>query len=440
MKKALSLVLALIMLFALMSGCGSSGAAEQPAEAPEAPANDAPAAEEPADEAPAEEAPAAEGENVLRFGMVCDFASPFGLDAVNGMQAWCEYKNAQGGIPVGDDMYLLEGIFYDTTGDQVTANTAVERLIFEDKVDYIVSDNSMVDSWLHIAEENQTVALISTNSTVCFNPDWHYIYETGTKNCSTASYTQWLVNHVDFESAALVHPDSSTGEIDANAIRDMILLFKPDAKVELISYPGDSSDLSSTGTRIAASNPDFVMSVGGGPILDCQVISVAKQAGYTGQLALSGTITYGQQLEFVGAENAEGLISGANPVEFDPGLTEFSEEFRQAYIAKFGEWNDPEVACSHAFYALVYAVQEAGSVDKEAVCEVLSNGLEYEGPLGHSIMVPRPDQGNDRTVDSVAGFIVKQIVDGERVIPQDGEISLETAVGAFNIYLDSLAG
>lgn len=432
MKKTLSLILAVMLLVFCLTGCGNSSAqtSEQTGQGSAAEAsNESDKSAEPA---------VSGGEAVLRFGMIADCTSPFGLDAVNGIKAWVDHVNEEGGLQVGGEAYTLEGIYYDSTGDQVAANSAAERLIFEDGVDYIVSDNTMVDSWLHIAEENETVALITTNNTLCFNPEWHYIYETGAKNCSTATYTQWFVEHYEFKTIMLAHPDSSTGESDAEAIRMMINIFAPDAEVELISYPADSSDLSSLGTKVAASNPDVYMVSGGGPILDCQAVSVARQAGYTGSVLMHGTVCYDQLCEFLTPEELEGIVVGANPVEFDPGVTEFAEEYRQAYISAYGEWNNPEVACSHAFYALLAAVQEAGSIDKDAVREVLDNGLAYEGPLGPSVMVSRPDQGNDRTVDSVCGFVVKTVVNGERQIAEDGEISIEDAVEAFNIYLDYL--
>lgn len=70
MKKTISMILLLCMVFAL-AACGGSQA---PA-ATEAPAAEAPAAEAPATEAPAAEAPAAEAEYTLGMGVVTSFES-----------------------------------------------------------------------------------------------------------------------------------------------------------------------------------------------------------------------------------------------------------------------------------------------------------------------------------------------------------------------------
>ena len=57
--------------------------------------------------------------------------------------------------------------------------------------------------------------------------------------------------------------------------------------------------------------------------------------------------------------------------------------------------------------------QKAGSLDVDAIANVLANGLTFEGPTGKGEMIPRNDMGISRTVDNISEFCIKKIEGGE---------------------------
>jgi hypothetical protein len=103
-------------------------------------------------------------------------------------------------------------------------------------------------------------------------------------------------------------------------------------------------------------------------------------------------------------------------VEFDPCATNVAQDFKQAWIAKYGKWEGPELMGTGTYAALRAALMQTGSFDPDVLANLISNGMKFEGPTGAGQMVSRPDLGNNRTVDSVATTYIKVIKDGKPIL------------------------
>lgn len=440
MKKILAIVLTLAMLCLCLCGCTASldeesaarlDAIENSLDEIEAKLADsaAPAAAE--GEAEAEPTALADG-GEFSFGLIAHFGNGIGLGMVNALTAWVDHVNAGGGVQIGDAMYTLNMITYDSDGNTDTAAAAVERLIYQDKVDYIISDTNIVDPWLHICEENQVVALVETGSNDIYENDWQYVYEVGAKNAMASAMDTWYFTSHDVETVVCLHPDNAGGETDSALFMSILNNLVPDLQVENISYPADSTDLSAVATKVVELDPDVFVPVGGGPNAIGNACKAVRQAGYEGDMFSTSPFAAALMLNFIDAADAEGFINCALPTEFEEPLTDLAKEFKQAYIDFYGEWDSPEVVASCSFFALIGALQEAGSTDKDAVREVLNNGLCWETPVGSYKMIGRPDYGIERTCDSVSDYYMKTIEDGKPTVIEYLDIdTVEQAVLAY---------
>ena len=74
-------------------------------------------------------------------------------------------------------------------------------------------------------------------------------------------------------------------------------------------------------------------------------------------------------------------------------------------------------------------MKKAGSTDVDKVADVISHGLEYEGPTTKYKMIDRPDIGNKRTVDAIAAYYFKRIEGGKPVLIH--EVTFDEALGYF---------
>lgn len=434
MKKIIAILLAMAMLCVLFAGCGSTKPAEE-APAPEAPAAEE-AAEAPAEEAPAEEEEAADTKE-FSFGLIAQFSNGIGLGMYNALVAWVDYVNAAGGVDIGGEMYTLNMIAYDSDGNTDTAEAAVERLIYEDGVDYIISDTNVVDPWLHTCEENEVVALVETANTDIYANNWKYVFDVGAKNAMAAAMDTWYFTTHDVEKVVCLHPDNAGGEIDSQLFMSILTNLVPDLEVEKISYPADSTDLSAVATRVVSLDPDVFVPVGGGPNAIGNACKAVRQAGYEGDMFSTSPFAAALMLNFIDAADAEGFINCALPTEFEEPLTDLATEFKNAYIDYYGEWDSPEVVATTSFFALISAVQQAGTTEKEAVLEVISNGMEWETPVGNYKMIARPDYGQESTHDSISDYYMKTIKDGKPEVVE--YLDIDMVEEAVLTYFEALA-
>lgn len=363
----------------------------------------------------------------LKVGVSAWLGWPIGLDFVNNLKVMIKSLNEKGGLKIGGEKYTIELIIYDSGNDQAQEKASINRLVYQDKVKFILSDGTNAAAWVPITEKNKVVVNVGTPAPPILSPKNHYVFNSALQNCSS-TLVGWLADNLpDKKNVVQALPDFQIGHLYAEINKKAYDVFG--LNITYIFYPMDSQDLSAIGTKVRDMNPDVFSAIAGGPMLDGLAFKAVYQAGYKGQFFVPATPSTSSLLQIIPKEAAEGYISGAWPTEFDPALTPAAKELKDAYIAEHGKWEDPEIMTTSAWSCLKTALQKAGSVDVDKVAEVIGSGLRYEGPTGLSQMVSRPDMGNKRTIDSVTAYNVKQIVGGKpKLIDQ---MSLEKAQDYF---------
>jgi branched-chain amino acid transport system substrate-binding protein len=346
----------------------------------------------------------------LKIGAVVWTGWPLGYDMKRGVEIMAMLDNEAGGIDIGGTKYNVEFIFIDSNNDQNTTMSAVNKLIYEDEVLYIITDTMYPGAVFAETEKNKVISLTGCPIPVMFDPTYKYTFQGGTMMQATPEVAGWIANNVpEITTVTLACPDEAGGRAYAEGV--MALLQSYGIEVKEIIYPVTSTDFSSIGTEVVADNPSAFIALGNSA-MDALIYQAVVQAGYDGLLFSTTTVTYDTLKTAVPEEALEGFIGGAWPVEFDPAATEVAQEFKDKWIEVNGNWEGPEIQLTAAYAALRAALQEAGTTDVEAVAEVLANGLTFEGPTGKGEMIPRNDMGISRTVDNVSEFCVKKIVDG----------------------------
>jgi branched-chain amino acid transport system substrate-binding protein len=407
MKRLLLAIICVMVLVALplLVSCSSPSATSN---VPAAPASSAPAA------APAtsSQAAAPSASKTLKIGVVVFMGWPVGLDMYHGMDLLTEMANKKGGVNVGGENYKVQIIQYDTNMAQATEVSAVNRLIYEDKVDYIIGGD-FVNAWLPVTEKEKIVSLVS-------DPEWrfylapnlHYAFNPDFKNCVPSVNIAWYAKKYPdkAKSVVMLYPDSQQGKLAAESDQGWWAAAGV-TNTTIMSFPTSMQDFSSLATKVRTMNPTTVSLSGGGPATEGLVWESIYKSGYRGQFfgIHGGTLTtLGQTMS---AEGLNGFISNGDPVEFDPPLTNSAKEFVAAWKAKYGNWEGQ--ASVGDFNCLLAAFEKAGTTDPEKVAAVIGSGLRFECPSGTVQMVSRPDLGNDRTVDSVVTMYEKSITNGK---------------------------
>jgi ABC-type branched-subunit amino acid transport system substrate-binding protein len=261
-----------------------------------------------------------------------------------------------------------------------------------------------------------------------FNPKYTYAFGGAAMNAQNCVLPGWFAKeYPDKKHVAIALPDTQMGHAQLPSTVASLEAFG--IKATGVFYPQNQQDQSALGTRIKTMNPDGFMAIAGGPIMDGLCYRAAYQAGYRGQLFASHSAPAQSLAKVIPAEILEGFINMAWAVEFDNPLTDQAKAVKEAWIEKHGKWDDPDFLNTANYACIRAAVKKAGSIDVDKVADVISHGLEYEGPTTKYRMIDRPDLGNKRTVDAIAGYYFKRIEGGKPV--KIHEVTFDEALGYF---------
>jgi branched-chain amino acid transport system substrate-binding protein len=349
----------------------------------------------------------------LKIGVIVFLGWSLGADMVRGIELMAELVNKKGGLAIGEDKYIIELIKYDSKFVPETARAAAERLIYQDKVKFIIGDET-VDAWLPVTEQNRVLVVAILSSPTIFNPKNKYLFQGTTLQTGMPTAWGWFAkNYPNVKNSLQVFPDNKIGQIRSGLAKKHASIFGPALPDDyLIFYPPETTDMSVVGTKVKTLNPDAFCATGGGIQGDALCYKAAWQAGYKGITWSFVGVSENMFEKIVPLECIEGLISVQYTFEME-SPPPVAKEFRDAWIAKHGKWESPAVGFSDAFNIMVAGLTQAKSLDPDQVAEMMSKGFRFEGINGPGKTISRPDVGNPKAVDVIFGQVMKQTVKGK---------------------------
>ena len=205
-----------------------------------------------------------------------------GKDSRQGYDTWLTWVNeTYGGIRVGDERYRAEIVYYDDESDADTAGNLTQRLIDDDRVDFLLGPYSsgLTTGTSAIAEANN-VLMVEGNGTsdTMFERGFQNLFlvatiasdytRSGIEALAARGASTAVIAHEDTSFATAV-ADGAARHLEANGIEVMA--------VE--TYPKDIQDVSAIMTKFRDLDPDLF--VGGGHYNDAVLfVNSAKELGF----------------------------------------------------------------------------------------------------------------------------------------------------------------
>jgi branched-chain amino acid transport system substrate-binding protein len=211
----------------------------------------------------------AHAQDVIKIGAAISQSGNFAREGENlrdGYILWTEKANAAGGIKIGDKAYKLELVFYDDESQAQTSARLTEKLITEDKVQFLLGPYSsgIANATAAISERYKmlTVAPMATANSL-YARGYQYIF-TPSALANTGLFpvlTVAAAQQPKPETVAIVGPDDLFPNVTADGTKERAaaLGFKV---VYTAKYPKGAPDLSSVVTNLKANNPDIVLCTG----------------------------------------------------------------------------------------------------------------------------------------------------------------------------------
>lgn len=366
----------------------------------------------------------------LKIGMILDYSFPLHVAWQHQMEALIPDLNAKGGLNIGGQPYTVDVIMYDGKRDAETSRSAVQRLLSEDKVDFILGDES-TDYWQPVTEEANKVVVSVSPSPEILKPVNKMTFQAGYLNLQPAAVWGWFsTNNPEVKTVAAAHPDNLQGNAEAQKTAGLAAVWGQEVVKEIL-YPQGTTDFSAIATALIDTNADVFTTCAGGTVSDAQLYKALKQGGWKGKLCAYIAWSVGSGSAVVSPDNFEGITSAIQATELPPpaAISAVAQEMIDVYTAKQGKWDYPATLHVNSWYLLKTALETAGTIDSAKVADTIHGGLEFTSAYGKAKMVPRPDLGNSLACDALWAATIGQVTNGEYVILD--EVTFDDAF-AFN--------
>jgi branched-chain amino acid transport system substrate-binding protein len=328
------------------------------------------------------EAQGSKAGNVVTFGSsvpLTGWATYEGRIVEQGYKLWQEEINKIGGLKVGTARYKVNLIVYDDKSDAQTAAKLTEKLITEDKVDFLLSpfSSTLTVATSAIAEKYKKINLAPVaNAEKLYERGYKYLF--GLLPPAVANVGTLLQMAKDYKfdikSVAVVTPDDMYPLAAAEGARATAkeLGFQV---VDFIKYPKDASDLSTVASRLRELKPDAII---GTPYLEGSLLlaqNLYVQKVKTKMLGMPDVAAMPQFVANLG-KAAEQVVSSTwwtKDIGWKDSLFGNTAHFAKLWKDKYGieppsGW--PAAAAVGA-EVLQIAIEKAGTLETEKVRETL---------------------------------------------------------------------
>src|SRR6266516_4018771 len=262
----------------LLAACGGGGAPAKPAEAPTPTEAAKPAAQPAASPAAAPAAPAAAAAptqaapgvsaqiDTLRLGASVALTGPVSKEGnlvKDGYEVWMQTANEKGGVNVGGKRYKIDIKFYDDESKADTGTRLTEKLITEDKVQFILGpfSSGITQATSNISERYGLLMVASqANADGIYERGYKYVFSVLPP---ASTYLKGLLDMAVMPSpkpeklGVMIRDDpfgiaAGEGAAKYGQEKGFNVVFKD-------KYPANATDVSSILTQVKGSSPDVLL-------------------------------------------------------------------------------------------------------------------------------------------------------------------------------------
>lgn len=351
------------------------------------------------------------GATISQTGSLADSAEHYR----KGIVLWQEQINKAGGLlnrPV-------EFKYYDDKSDPATVALLTERLITDDKVDFLIAPfgSANVIAASAVSEKHGRVMINSGGSSEKIHErGFKYIFQTGSNILTFGTGVFAVAEQQGYETMAVVSRDYEAAHEFYETIKPMAL--KSNIKIVMTEYfPINTNDFSPYFASARKLNPDVWLSLGY-PNEAIEIVRQMRANNYMPKMFVHNGVALEGYLEATGKD-----------AEYTVGMSRYhpsikignNEQFVKAFKEKWGYEPGYYAATSYAgLQVLQQAVEKTGSTDQEKLREALLT-LETNDVLG-------PYKVDETGLQTALQSMIVQVLNGQWEIVWPSEIQSKSAV------------
>jgi branched-chain amino acid transport system substrate-binding protein len=370
--------------------------------------------------------PAPAAEKTLAIGLLGPLsggAASYGVELQRGAEMRADEINKAGGLKIGGDVYKIKLVAYDHKAQAADAATATNKLVFQDKVKYIIGNavGATCNAAQTITEPNKVMFGFVCWGTANLAPEKPYSFRSMLSQWELAEpFYRWVKeNHPKVKRVAVISPNDTSGKDTNTAVVKALkgLAFEVTADEY---YERGTKDFYPVLTKLLAQKPDMI-DVAAAPAGEAGLIlKQAMELGFKGAKGWTAGTNPFTIVGVAGREAAEGVWSPANINVKSEHVSGAVRKFGEGYEKRYGEVPGVIAVANYAaFDVFTQAMQRAGSVETDRVLEVLTKE-RFETVWGPLVIGGKETYGIDRqflyplVISEVRGG---EIVDLAQVLP-----------------------
>jgi branched-chain amino acid transport system substrate-binding protein len=370
--------------------------------------------------------PAPAAEKTLPIGLIGPLsggAASYGVELMRGAEMKVEEINKAGGLKVGPDLYKIKLISYDHKAQAADAATATNKLVFQDKVRFIVGNavGATCNAAQTITEPNKVLFSFVCWGTTNLAPEKPYSFRSMLSQWELAEpFYRWVKeNHPNIRRVAAISPNDTSGKDTNTAVVKALKTLGFEVAADEY-YERGTKDFYPILTKILAQKPDMI-DVAASPAGEAGLIlKQAMELGFKGAKGWTAGTNPFTIIAVAGKEAAEGVWSPCNINVKGDHVSPAVRKFGEAYEKQYGEVPGVIAVANYAaFDVFAQAIQRAASVEPEKVLEVLTKE-RFDTVWGPLVIGGKETYGIDRqflyplVISEVRGG---KVVDVAQVVP-----------------------
>lgn len=359
---------------------------------------------------------AAETLKIGVLGPLSGGAAPWGIALVRGAELRAEELNAGGGLKAGGQTYTLKLVSYDHKATAAEAATATNKLVFQDKVKFIIGNavGATCDAAQAITEREKVLFTFVCWGTKNLGPAKPYSFRELLSQWEVAPpLYSWIgANHPKLKRLAIISPNDTSGWDTSTGVKNAAKSLGMEVVADEY-YERGATDFYPLLTKILAKKPDLLDLAGSTPGEGGLILKQAQELGYRGSKVWTAGLDPARFIQVAGKEAAEGMWTALAMDLEGPHVAPTVNQFAKKYRAKYGE---PASMIAVANYAgldvVTKAMQQANSVDPDKVLQAMVSG-KFETVWGPLVIGGQELYGIKRQF--LYPLVISEIRDGKTV-------------------------
>ncbi|MGB3423520.1 MAG: ABC transporter substrate-binding protein [Castellaniella sp.] len=356
-------------------------------------------------------------DDTLNIGVIATISGAgagWGQAVQHGAELAAKEVNEAGGLDVSGKKYKVNVITYDDKYQAGEAVTAVNRLVHQDKVKFIVGPvgSAAAVAIKPVTEKNGVVMSTMAFSEKILNAQSPYTFRA---NVTTVEFAQaqinWVAKKHGIKKIGSFFPNDETG---LQVSKDVEKAYG-NAGVELVGkefYERDRVDFVPLLTRLMGLDVDAIELNINAPSSAGLIVKQARDLGFEGLFIRTGGPATQEIVNVAGKESAEGILVHTL-VDPDYAPTKAYIELHKANYAQAMNGFSP------SFYdttrMIFEAIRQAQTIeDTQAVVGKLENIKDFDGAAGKLSWTGKSTYGIDHQISTP--FYVAEVVNGQEVI------------------------